>query len=88
MAPIRITAVRQTMPKTSDAKWSGRLIDAHEGNEKKAWNLDLGSFEVGDGGNAVMEIEEHENQVPVKGGRTHRGRPHEARILIGKIVQI
>ena len=88
MAAIRISAVRQTMPKTSDAKWTGRWIDAYEGNEKKVWNLDLGSFEVGDGGYGVMEIEEHEKQVPVKGGRTRRGQPHEARTLIGKIVQV
>ena len=55
---------------------------------KKAWNLELGSFEVGDGGNGVIKIEEHEKQIPAKGGRTHRGRPFEARILMEKRVQI
>ena len=46
-------------------------------------NLELGGgVESGDGGDCVIGIEEVEEQVSAKGGRTHLGRPHEARTLL------
>ena len=46
-------------------------------------NLELGGgLESGDGGDYVIGIEELEEQVSAKGGRTHCGRPHEARSLL------
>ena len=51
--------------------------------KKKTRNLELGGgLESGDGGDDVIGIEELEEQVPAKGGRTHCGRPHEARSLL------
>ena len=51
-------------------------------------NLELGGgLESGDGGDDVIGIEELEEQVSAKGGRTHCGRPHEARSLLWKIVK-
>ena len=51
-------------------------------------DLELGgSLESGDGEDYVMGIEELEEQVPSKGGRTRCGRPHEARSLWWKIVK-
>ena len=45
-------------------------------------NLELGGgLERGDGRDYVIGIEELEEQVWAKGGRTHCGRPHEARSL-------
>ena len=41
-----------------------------------------GGLESGDGGDYVIGIDEVEEQVPAKGGRTHCGRPHEARSLL------
>ena len=46
-------------------------------------NLELGGgLESGDGGDYVIGIEELEEQVSAKGGRTHCGRMHEARSLL------
>ena len=46
-------------------------------------NLELGDgLVIGDGGDYVIGIEELEEQVSAKGGRTHCGRPHEARSLL------
>ena len=46
-------------------------------------NLELGGgLESGDGGGYVTGIEELEEQVSAKGGRTHCGRPHEARSVL------
>ena len=48
----------------------------------KTRNLELvGGLESGDGGDRVIGIEELEEQVSAKGGRTHCGRPHKARNL-------
>ena len=50
--------------------------------KNKTRNLELGGgLESGDGGDYVMRIEELEEQVSTKGGRTQCGRPHEARSL-------
>ena len=44
----------------------------------KTRNIELrGGLESGDGEDDAIGIEEQEEQVPAKGGRTHRGRPHE-----------
>ena len=41
-------------------------------------NLELGGgLESGDGGDYVIGIKALEEQVSVKGGKTHCGRPHE-----------
>ena len=46
-------------------------------------NIELGGgLENDDGGDGVIGIEEMEEQVSAKGGRTHFGRPHEARSLL------
>ena len=46
-------------------------------------NLDLGGgVESGDGGDCVIGIEELEEQVSAKGGRTRLGRPHEGRTVL------
>ena len=51
-------------------------------------NLELGGGLVrGDGGDCMIGIEELEEQVSAKGGRTHCSRPHEARNLLWKIVK-
>ena len=51
-------------------------------------NLELGGgLESGDGGDYVIGIEELEEQVSAKGGRTYCGRPHESRSLLWKIVK-
>ena len=51
--------------------------------EKKTRNLELGGgLESGDGGHYVIGIEEQAEQVSAKNGRTHCGRPHEARKLV------
>ena len=51
-------------------------------------NLELGGdLESGDGGDHVIGVEGLEEQVSAKGGRTHCGRLHEARSLLGKIVK-
>ena len=60
-------------------------MDAHHaGHEKKRKrNLELGGvLESGDGGDCVIGIGELEEQVSAKGGRTHCGRPHEARSVL------
>ena len=42
-------------------------------------NLELGGgLESGDGGECVIRIEEVEEQVSAKDGRTHCVRPHQA----------
>ena len=54
-----------------------------EYTKNKTRNLELGGgLESGDGGDYVMGIEELEEQVSAKGGRTHCGRMHEARSLL------
>ena len=50
--------------------------------KRRIRNLEMGGdLESGDGGDDVIGIGEQEEQVPAKGGRTHCGRPHEARSL-------
>ena len=45
-------------------------------------NVELvGGWESGDGGDYVIGIEELNDKVSVKGGKTHCGRPHEVRSL-------
>ena len=57
-----------------------------EYTKNKTRNLELGGgLESGDGGDYVMGIEELEEQVSAKGGRTHCGQLHEARSLMLKI---
>ena len=60
-----------------------RSIDAYHTKHKiKTRNLELGGgLESIDGGDYVIGIKELEEQVSAKGGRTHCGRPHEARSL-------
>ena len=41
-----------------------------------------GGLESDDGGDCVIRIEELKEQASAKGGRTHCGRPHEARSLV------
>ena len=54
----------------------------------KTLNLELGGgLESGDGGDCVIGVEEVEEQVPTKGGRTHCARPHEGRSLLRKVVK-
>ena len=56
--------------------------------KNKTRNLELGGgLESDDGGNYVIGIKELEEQVSAKSGRTHCGRPHEARSLLRKIVK-
>ena len=51
--------------------------------KNKARNLKLGGgLESGDGADYAIGVEEQEEQVSTKGGRTHCGRPHEAPILV------
>ena len=51
--------------------------------KKKTLNLELGGdLERGGGGDDVVGIEELEEKVSAKGGRTHCGRPHEAILKI------
>ena len=51
--------------------------------KKRTRNLELGGgLENDDGGDYVIGIEELEEQVSANGGRTHSGRPHEARSLL------
>ena len=52
-------------------------------------NIELGGgLENDDGGDYVMGIDELEEQVSAKGGRTHCGQLHEARSLMLKIEKI
>ena len=61
-------------------RWMDKLIT--QDTKNGTCNLELGGgLESGDGGGYVMGIEELEEQVSAKGGRTHCGRPHEARTL-------
>ena len=56
--------------------------------KNRTHNLELGGgLESGDGGECVIGIEELEKQVSAKGGRTHCGRPQEARNWLLKIVK-
>ena len=51
-------------------------------------NLELGGgWDRGDDGDHVIGIEELEEQVSAKDGRTHCGRPHEARSLLCKSLE-
>ena len=51
--------------------------------KNKTRNLELGEgLECFDGGDYEIGIEELEEQVSAKGGRTPCGRPHEARNLL------
>ena len=55
--------------------------------KNRARNLESGGgLESGDGGDCVIGIEELEEQVSAKGGRTRCSRPHEAQNL-GNIVK-
>ena len=55
------------------------------GTKSKTRNLELsGGLESGDG-DYEIGIEELEEQVSEKGGRTQSGRPHEARSLLCKL---
>ena len=57
------------------------MLITHD-TKKKTRNLELGGgLKSGDGGDDVIGIEELE-EVPLKGGRTHSGRSHEARSLL------
>ena len=50
---------------------------------KKTRNLELGGgLEAGVGRDDVIAIEELEEHVPAKGGRTHRGLSHEDRSVL------
>ena len=65
---------------------TGRSIDrcsSRRTQKKRTRNLELGGgLESGDGGDCETGIEELEEQVSAKGGRTPCGRPHEARNLL------
>ena len=51
-----------------------------QGKKNRTRNLELGGgLGSGDSGDYVIGIAELEEQVSAKGGRTHCGRPHEAR---------
>ena len=51
--------------------------------QNKTRNLELGGgLENGDGGDYAIGIEELEEKVSGKSGRTHCGRPHEDRSLL------
>ena len=51
-------------------------------------NLELGSgMESGNGGDCVIRVEELEERVSSKRGRTHCGRPHEALSLLRKVAE-
>ena len=76
------------------AKWTGRWIGINRCSSRRtqkrrhatsswvaAWRAS------GDGGDDVIGIGEVEEQVPAEGGKTHCGRPHEARSLFCKIVK-
>ena len=53
--------------------------------KKKTRDLELGGgLKSGDVGDDVIWIEELEEQVPAKSGRTRCGRPHEALKLVVK----
>ena len=63
------------------------MLITHD-TQNKIRNLELGGgLESGDGGDYVIEMEELEEQVSAKGGRTHCCRPHEARSLLRTIVK-
>ena len=67
-------------------KQVNRYIGSHHPGHKRHAILELGGgLENDEGGNYVIGAEEKEGQVSVKGGRTHYGRPHEARSLFWKI---
>ena len=56
--------------------------------EKGTRDLELGGgLESGDDGDYVIRIQELEEQLSAKGGRTHSGRPHEARNVLCKLVK-
>ena len=57
------------MPITQDTKNRTRNVEL------------VGGWESGDGGDYVIGIEELNDKVSVKGGKTHCGRPHEVRSL-------
>ena len=69
-----------------EAKWAGRWIarcPSRRTQKKTTRNLELGGgLESGDGGDYMIGIEEVEEQVPAKYGKTHCGRPHECRSLL------
>ena len=68
-----------------EVKWTGRWIascSSRRTKKKKTRDLELGGgLERVDGGGYVIGNEELEAQLPAKGGRTHCGRPLEARRL-------
>ena len=60
-----------------------RYILITQDTKNRTRNLELGGgLERDDGGNYVIGIEELEERVSAKGGRTHCGRLHEARRLL------
>ena len=62
-----------------------RKIFITQDAEPKTRNLELGGgLESGDGGGYVIGIEELEEQVSAKGGRTHCGRLHKSSKLTVK----
>ena len=59
-----------------------------QGTKNRTRNFELGGgLESGDGGDCVAGVEEVKKQVSAKGGKTHCGRPHEARNLLCNIVK-
>ena len=67
------------MPAAGEAKWTDRSMGSYsryitQDTKKKTRNLELGGgLESGDGGGDAIGINEQEEQVPAKGGRTHCG---------------
>ena len=92
VAVRRVAAVQQTKLTAVAASkagekngQTGRSIDAHHAGHKRDSTRNLepgGGLQSGDGGDCVIGNEELEEQVSAKGGKTHCGRPHEARNLL------
>ena len=74
------------IPAAGEAKWTGQCIarcSSRRAQRKRTPNLELGGgLRSGDSGDDVVGIEEMEEQVPVRSGRTHCGRPHKDRCLL------
>ena len=63
------------------------MLITQDKTKKRTRNLELGGgLENDDGGDYLIGIDDLEEQVSAKGGRTHCGRPLEARNLL-KIVK-
>ena len=69
--------MQQTMAAAGAAKWADRSIDRYvvlitQETKVKPRNIKLGGgLQGGDGRDDVIGIEEQEEQVPAKGGRTN-----------------